>query len=84
MVDGRGAAVSARIVAAQPGPAGKTFYEVEISPDATVDFESLRFEPAVEVLDDGRLRCEKQALVGSRVRQCLLDRGHLETHQFQT
>jgi len=81
MVDSHGNAVNARIEAAQPGPAGKTFYEMEVPAD--VDIGSLRFEPTVEELDDGRLRCERQALIGSRIRQCLLDRGHLEPHQYQ-
>jgi hypothetical protein len=84
MQDAAGHTVTATIVAVTPIAEGWIEYEIEVSAD--VEANSLTFispSPAPDALDGQVEPCPEKRFVGTRVEQCVLDRGHFGPHQFR-
>ena len=84
MQDGAGHAMTAIIVAVTPIAEGWIEYEIEVPADA--EASSLTFvppSPAPDFSDDRAEPCQERRFVGTRVEQCILDRGHFGPHQFR-
>lgn len=84
MQDAPGNAVIATIMAVTPIAEGWIEYEIEVPAD--VEPGSLTFispSPAPDAWDDQVEPCPEKRFVGTRVEQCILDRGHFGPHQFR-
>jgi hypothetical protein len=84
MQDAAGHAITAIIVAITPIAEGWIEYEIEVP--AHAEASSLTFgspSPAPGAMDDRAAPCPERRFVGTRVEQCMLDRGHFGPHQFR-
>lgn len=86
MHDATGRTAQATIIATTPIAEGWVEYELEVPADVdttSLEFSDERPEADIDVDESSEELCDATAFVGSKVRRCILPRGHAGVHQYQ-